>query len=362
MSTKRKCIGRTCLPENAYIPEGATVKRYRERPCERECKDPDSKLCSLCTKYQQAYLEDPSSKGALKFHGVMGQPLPPHSHIRTENESLRSEWNIKTSAKEAARGAAPAKSKAAAGGAGAANTEAAVKVIKSTATAAATLATNIAQNVKTSAARTTAKRAARALTEAEQAAKNAINATTAKLKALREERAAVAKAEKARKEAEAEEKKRQAALKKAAAGAGTAAATAERLVRSTMRNGKVNRNSTVMKKLDAFLKEKRMMNSVMRSHRMTSAIPNYAVRPGAAANANLGVFPRQMMAKAASRRASIASLPSAAAKAASRRASNASLPSAAAKAASRRASTASSVASNLANIQQDSNIEEANLF
>lgn len=171
---KFRCIGRKCGHE---IREEGRAIRYAEGQCKTMCAT-DSSLCRECLDLQVQYMMG-ANKG--KYHGVMGGPLPPGSHIKG------SAWNIEKSKKEAAKLRKIAS-----------DTEEAVEEVGATATAAAasskvalTAANSAAAKAETAAKKTKEKDAAKAAKEAAKAAKAA----------AKEAEKAAADAEKAKKKA-----------------------------------------------------------------------------------------------------------------------------------------------------------------
>ena len=90
-----RCTSRRC--GESYHPNGpGTAARYTEKQCIRYCPPGStSALCSTC----EGQVGNPKV-----WHGVMGGPLPPYSHIRSEGHPLTN-WNAATQAKEQAKAA-----------------------------------------------------------------------------------------------------------------------------------------------------------------------------------------------------------------------------------------------------------------
>lgn len=86
------CVGRLCGDKFQYAPD--TVFRYTEKQCKRACAE-GSDLCKICEKHEEANMAGNSTK----WHGRMGAPLPPKSHVEG------SDWNIQLRLKEAAKAA-----------------------------------------------------------------------------------------------------------------------------------------------------------------------------------------------------------------------------------------------------------------
>jgi hypothetical protein len=171
---KFRCIGRKCGDE---IREEGRAIRYVEAQCKEMCAT-DASLCGKCIDLQTKYMMG-ANKG--KYHGIMGEPLLPKSHIRG------SAWNIETRKKEDAKLRKIAS-----------ETEEAVEEVGATATAAAasskvalTAANSAAAKAETAAKKTKEKEAAKAAKEAAKAAKAA----------AKEAEKAAADAEKAKKKA-----------------------------------------------------------------------------------------------------------------------------------------------------------------
>jgi hypothetical protein len=129
-----QCIGRDCGPA---ILEAGKAMRLTEAQCDRACAE-GSNLCTICEGREIADMK--SLPAGKRWHGRIGGPIPPGSHI------VGSQWNIDTAKKEAlaaakkateaAKGSAvPAPVKAAA--AAAVSSAAVVKVAAAAATTAA---------------------------------------------------------------------------------------------------------------------------------------------------------------------------------------------------------------------------------
>ena len=85
--SKTQCVGRDC---GAPIVEEGKAMRFTEAQCDRACAE-GSNLCKICMKREEANLGGKPGK----WHGRIGGPLPPGSHI------VGSDWNIATAEKEA---------------------------------------------------------------------------------------------------------------------------------------------------------------------------------------------------------------------------------------------------------------------
>jgi hypothetical protein len=97
-----RCTSRRCVnPSNPNGP--GTAARYTEAQCVRYCPPGStSGLCGTC----EGQVGNPKL-----WHGVMGGPLPPYSHIRLPGHPLTN-WNAATQAKEQGRTAKATKSQA----------------------------------------------------------------------------------------------------------------------------------------------------------------------------------------------------------------------------------------------------------
>ena len=95
---KPRCVGRACGPAIKNMYPGAAV-RYTEAQCKTACEE-GSALCKTCKGYEAAFMVGENTK--KKFHGSLGGPMTPYSHI------VGSEWNLSTKAKDAAKAAATA--------------------------------------------------------------------------------------------------------------------------------------------------------------------------------------------------------------------------------------------------------------
>jgi len=95
-SNRAQCTSRRC--NTAFVPEGATVKRYTSKQCSRYCAPGSTNaLCAAC----HGQVNNPKL-----WHGkVTNSGLPPYSHMRLEGIP-HSNWNIATAAKEAKAGKA----------------------------------------------------------------------------------------------------------------------------------------------------------------------------------------------------------------------------------------------------------------
>jgi len=194
ITRKTQCVGRKCGEK--YLPGGEEGRfyRYKEDRCKAMCAE-DANLCKACEGIQTKYMMG-DAKGVSLWHGKVGEPLPPKSHIEG------SEWNAESRVKEDARFA---------------------KLAAKTATAAAS--ETVAVGTKVTAA---AKAAEKAAAEAEKAAvkakkeaeKAAADAEKAAAKAARDAEKAAADAEKAVKKAV---KEAAADMKEHLAALGTAA-------------------------------------------------------------------------------------------------------------------------------------------
>jgi multidrug efflux pump subunit AcrA (membrane-fusion protein) len=88
-----RCTSRRCVdPSHPNGP--GTAARYSEAQCKRYCPPGSaSPLCGTC----EGQVGNPKL-----WHGVMGGPLPPYSHIRLPGHPLTN-WNVRTRAKEQAK-------------------------------------------------------------------------------------------------------------------------------------------------------------------------------------------------------------------------------------------------------------------
>ena len=135
VSPSRQCAGRVCGPELPLGPGAKAKYYYAAERCARAC-DEGSNLCTLCRKYEAAYMTAPDPKdpearklraAAEKFHGRISGAIPPKSHIAgsewfKEQEALAAAALMAAQraaeAAEVAAGAAAEADAAAAGGGG----------------------------------------------------------------------------------------------------------------------------------------------------------------------------------------------------------------------------------------------------
>ena len=76
------CIARTHAGVARLITDGRKIpfKVLNEARCARECEI-ESNLCTLCKKYEESYLIGENQKKSKKWHGRIGGPIAPQSHI-----------------------------------------------------------------------------------------------------------------------------------------------------------------------------------------------------------------------------------------------------------------------------------------
>lgn len=92
---KPRCIGRVCGPAIKALYPGAK-DRFPEDQCKRVCKK-DATQCETCLANEALYMAGTNTK--KRYHGVIGGPITPYSHI------IGSEWNLTTREKNAAKAA-----------------------------------------------------------------------------------------------------------------------------------------------------------------------------------------------------------------------------------------------------------------
>ncbi len=92
---KPRCIGRVCGPPIKALYPGAK-DRFPEDQCKRACAEGSSQ-CETCLANEALYMAGTNTK--KRYHGVIGGPITPYSHI------IGSEWNLTTREKNAAKAA-----------------------------------------------------------------------------------------------------------------------------------------------------------------------------------------------------------------------------------------------------------------